>query len=400
VTDYRGVDWEQGPEWAELRRYRVERLTGAMRKEGLDAVLFTRLDAIRYATSFRPIYSMWFYGTRYVAIVTAEGHITFLVASGDHARVAQTMPWLTDLVPFPFVMAEGVPLIVGAIDRLGLGKARIGLDIMPVAVLLALRESLPEVTFVDGVGVLEEARRIKHPVEVEMLRGAAALADIGMQAALAKVRDGVPEISVSTAAAAAMMEAGSEDIPYYPLVISGSHVWLKYRFPTAKRLRRGETVWIDCGACIYNGYNGDIARIAVVEGRVTEEQRRIYRTIYDMLQAVIEAARPGTDIETLNAAVMDVAREAGYEEFCAPVILGHGIGTDLHELPAIGEKVKVGGGSSAAPPGRLEPNMVISAEPGIIVPGVGGGHLEDMIFVGSGGPEVLTRTPFENWLLE
>lgn len=398
--DYTGVDWEQGPEWAELRRYRLERLTKAMRTEGLDAVLFTRLDAIRYTTSFRPVYSMWFHGTRYVAIVTAGGHVTFLVASGDHARVTHTMPWLTDLVPFPFVMAEGVPLIVRAIDRLGLGRARIGLDMMPVAVLLALREHLPEATFVDGLGVLEEARRLKHPLEVEMLRRAAALADIGMQAALARVRDGVPEISVSTAAAAAMMEAGSEDIPYYPLVVSGPHAWLKYRFPTAKRLRRGETVWIDCGACIYNGYNGDIARIALVDGKVTHEQRRIYRTIYDMLQAVIGAARPGTSIEALNAVVMDVARKAGYEEFCAPVILGHGIGTDLHEVPAIGEKIKVREGSPTAPHGCLEPNMVISAEPGIIVPGVGGGHLEDMIFVGSEGPEVLTRTPFEEWLLE
>jgi Xaa-Pro aminopeptidase len=340
---------------------------------------------------------MWFHGTRYAVIVTAEGHVSFLVASGDYLRVTRTMPWLMDITPFPFVMLEGVPLITSTLKRLDLDQSRIGIDLLPVGVFLKLQEVLPKARFVDGMPALEEARLIKHPLEVEMLRGAAQLADLGMQAALEMIKEGITELEISAAAAAEMMRAGSEDITYYPLVISGANLWLKYRFPTAKRLWQGETVWIDCGACIYNGYNGDIARIVVVGRHPTQEQRRIYRTIYDMLQTAIRWARPGVEIEQLNGEVMEVVRKAGYEQYCPPTILGHGVGTDLHEAPAIGEKVKANGNNNHIK--HLEPNMVLAFEPGIIVPGVGGGHLEDMVLVTEEGPEVLTRTPFDEALL-
>lgn len=395
------VDYEQGPDFGALRAYRVQRLADAIKAHGLDAVMFTRLDAVRYITSFRPVYSMWFYGNRYVVLVTAEGHIRFLVASGDYARVLETMPWLTDNVSFPFEMTQGVPLIVQSLEAFDLGASRVGVDIMPFGVLDRLRQALPDLQLVDGLPVLEDARRIKHGVEIEMLRGAAQLADTGMRTALAAVKDGAVEQHVSAAAVEAMMEEGSEDAPYYPLVESGPHQWLKYRFPTMRQMRTGEMVWIDCGACIYNGYNGDIARIAVVDGRSTPEQRSIYRAIHRMLMTVQDMATAGTRADDMVAAVNEVVKDAGYEEYSSPVILGHGIGTDLHEAPAIGEPIKVPGANSADETSVvLEPNMVISCEPGIIVPGVGGGHLENMMLITDGRPEILTKTPFDDRMLD
>lgn len=395
------VDYEQGPDWSALRKYRVERLVQAMKAQGLDGVMFTRLDAVRYITSFRPVYSMWFYGNRYVVLVTADGHIRFLVASGDYARVQATMPWLTDIVSFPFEMTQGAPLIVEGLNDLGLGTARVGLDIMPYGVLELLTGALPQLQLVDGLPALEEARRIKHDVEIDMLRGAAYLADTGMRAALGAIRDGAVEQHVSAAAVKAMMEEGSEDAPYYPLVESGPHQWLKYRFPTMRHMRAGEMVWIDCGACIFNGYNGDIARIAVVDGRSTPEQRRIYQTIHRMLMTVQEMATAGTHADDLVSGVNEVVKEAGYEAYSSPVILGHGIGTDLHEAPAIGDPIKAPGADAAKhEPVVLERNMVISCEPGIIVPGIGGGHLENMMLISDGPAEILTKTPFEESMLE
>ena len=395
MAGFEGVDWHRGLDWAALRAYRLQRLSSAMQQQGLDAVLLSRLDTIRYATSFRPIYSMWFYSTRYIAIVTARGHVAFLVASGDYLRVKETMPWLEDVTPFPFSMLDGVPIIAQALERLDLGKARVGVDMIPTGVLLALQERLPQLRLADAMPAVESARRIKHPVEIELLRQAARLADVGMQAALEHLREGVAEMEVSARAAHAMMLAGSEDVPYYPLVISGPRTWLKFRFPTAAAVRTGDMVWLDCGACIYQGYNGDIARMAVVGGRPSAEQRRIYRTVYEMLQTVLRLARPGVETAELAAAAMEVARQAGYEAYTAPVILGHGVGTDLHETPVIGEKVAGARRQSE----RLEANMVLSAEPGIIVPGVGGGHLEDMFVVTDDGAEVLTRTPFDEAML-
>ena len=380
-------DWEAAPDWEALRAYRLDRLTGAMRRHQLDAVLYTRLDAVRYVTSFRPIYSMWFHGTRYAALLTAGGHLTFFVASGDYARLTRTMPWIADAIPFPFVFADGVPLIADAIKRLGLG-GKIGADLLPVGALRALEQAVPHVQFVDGVEVIDDARKIKHPIEVQMLRAAAEVADLGMQAAIDAVWPGATEIEVSTAAASAMMLAGSEDIPYYPLVASGDHAIYGYRFPTTKRIRAGEMVRIDCGAAIINGYNGDIARIAFA-GTPSQEQIKIYRAVYEMLRTGTDRLRPGVFTTEVVDAVAEVSRRWGYAEHTYFGILGHGLGTDLHEAPTVGEKVTGG-----RPPERLEAGMVVALEPGVLLPGVGGGHLEDVTLITDGEPEILTRTPF------
>ncbi|MGH2403470.1 MAG: M24 family metallopeptidase [bacterium] len=380
-------DWDGGSGWEDVRAYRLARLGDGLRRHHLDAVLYTKLDTIRYVASFRPIYSMWFHGTRYAVLLTAGGQLTFFVASGDMARVTTTMPWVPDPVPFPFVFADGVPLIAEAVRRLAL-KGRIGVDLLPVGALRTLEKALPEVAFVDGQEVIEDARRIKHPTEVAMLRAAAEVVDAGMHAAIAAVRPGATEIEVSAAAASAMMLAGSEDIPYYPLVASGEHGWLGYRFPTSKSIRPGEMVRIDCGAAIINGYNGDIARIAFPTP-AHDEQRRIYRAVHGMLQAGLDRLRPGVQTTDVVEAAAAVARKWGYAEHTYFGILGHGLGTDLHEAPTIGEKVAGG-----RPPQRLEPGMVIALEPGVLLPGVGGGHLEDVALVTTGAPEILTKTPF------
>lgn len=387
------VDWEQGIDWATVRQYRIQRVVEAIRRAGLDAVMYTRLDAIRYITSFRPVISLWFHGTRHVVFVTADGHIKFLVASGDLDRVKATMPWLTDYEPFPFLAGEGVGIVERAIQELKLSKACIGTDMLPFSLYAPLRERFPAASFVDGLPVIEEARRVKHPDEIKVIRRAAEVADIGMQTALAAVAPGVTEHEISAKAAYAMLLQGSEHMTYLPLVESGEHGWLGYRFPTDKRIRPGEMVYIDCGTCIINGYNGDIARTTVV-GRPTEEQKRIYRCMYDMLQAGTEALRPGVATTEVVAAIQKSAKTAGYWDYTYFGIVGHGIGTDLHEAPVIGEKVV-----ESKEVAVLMENEVVCLEPGVLVPGVGGGHVEDMILITKHGVEPLTKTPFDERLL-
>jgi len=336
---------------------------------------------------------LWFHGNRYIIFVTADGHVKFLVASGDLNRVRITMPWLTDYVPFPFLAGEGVAIVEEAIKELGLSASKIGTDMLPFSLYVPLRERLPRAVFLDGLPVIEKARRVKHPDEIQVIRQAAEVADIGMQTALATVAPGVTELEVSAAAVYAMTLEGSEDAPYLPLVESGEHGWLGYRFPTDKRIRSGEMVYIDCGACIINGYNGDIARTTVV-GQPTEDQKGIYRCMYDMLRAGTEQLRPGVTTTEVVEAIQKVAEAAGYWEYTYFGIVGHGIGTDLHEAPAIGEKVMATEKATV-----LMKNEVICLEPGVLLPGVGGGHVENMILISEDGPEPLTKTPFDEDLL-
>lgn len=387
------VDWEQRIDWDAIRTHRLNRIVEEIKVHNLDAVMYTKLDALRYVISFRSVFSVWFHGTRYAVIVTADGKVKFLVASGCLERVKKTMPWIKDYAPLPFIIAQGVNLIENSIRDLGLVEGRIGLDLIPLSLFEPMKKLLPKAIFVDGSPIIEKARRQKHPDEVKALRLAAEVVDIGMQTALNSIQPGITEHEVSTAATNAMLLAGSEDTPYMPLVCSGEHGSIGYRFPTDKRLKPGEMVYIDCGAAVVNGYNGDIARVTVV-GKPTEEQRKIYRCMLQMLQEGTDAIRPGVSTSDIAKACQHAADKAGYGKYTYYGIVGHGIGTDLHEAPPIGEKVVEGEEDV-----RLIENEVICLEPGVLVPGVGGGHVENMILVTPAGSEPLTRCSFEERLL-
>ncbi|MHB1394106.1 MAG: M24 family metallopeptidase [Clostridia bacterium] len=390
------VDYEQRIDWAKLRNYRTDRIVQQLKKKGLKAVMVSKIDSVRYATSFRGVYSWQFHGNRYIAIVTDEGHISFFVGSGEYARVTSTMPWLTDVEPFPFVMEEGYPMVERKLKELGITKGKVGIDMMSFGMTKLLREGFPDIEFVEGKSVIENAQIIKCPEEIECLRTAAQLADIGMTTMLDNLKEGVSEIEVSAAAVREMMLMGSEDIAYYPLVESGMHSWNTYKFPTEKRLQRGDMVWMDCGVPFINGYTGDIARTVVV-GPASQEKKRIYRGVYDMLHYAIEELRPGNSISKPVEAAEAAADRHGLLDKTYFGILGHGVGTDLHIAPILGDKTldKIDREIDT-----LEENMVISLEPGIFVQGIGGGALENMILITKNGPEVLTKTRFEDHLLK
>ena len=389
------VDWEQRIDWAAVRKHRLQRVVDEIKANDLDAVAFTKLDTIRYAISFRSVFSLWFHGNRYILIITRDGKVKFLVASGCYERVKTSMPWITDFVAFPFVMLHGVKIVQDAFKQLGLLNAKVGLDMLPFNVFSEMQRTMPNVKFHDGTPVIDKARRIKHPDEIKAIRLAAEIVDIGMETVMSMNKPGVTEMEISAAASYAMNLAGSEETPYMPLVCSGDHGTIGYRFPTDKRLRNGELLYSDCGAAVLNGYQGDIARTTVVGGKATNEQKKIYRCMVDMLLTGQNSVRAGISTAEIAQACQGAADKVGLGQYTYLGIVGHGIGTDIHEAPSIGDKV--GEGEAVE---HLIENEVICLEPGILLPGIGGGHVENMILVKKDGCEPLTKTAFDDRLLE
>jgi Xaa-Pro aminopeptidase len=388
------VDWEQRINWEAVRSHRLKRITDELKSHDLDAVMFTKLDAIRYAISFRSVFSLWFHGNRYILIITRDGRVKFLVASGCFERVKQTMPWIKDFEPFPFVMAHGLGIVEKAFKDLGLTKATVGLDMLPFNVFSGMTAALPHARFVDGSPIIESARRQKHPDEIKAIRLAAEVVDIGMEKALSLIKPGITEIEISSAASYAMNLVGSEETPYMPLVCSGDHGLLGYRLPTDKRLRRGELVYMDCGAAVLNGYNGDIARTTIVGDKATSDQKQIYKCMVAMLEAGTKALSPNVTTTEIAKACQGAAEAVGLGAYTYLGIVGHGIGTDIHEAPSIGDKVGKGEKDET-----IVENEVICLEPGILLPGTGGGHVENMILVTKNGGEPLTKTALDDRLL-
>ena len=157
-------------------------------------------------------------------------------------------------------------------------------------------------------------------------------------------------------------------------------------------------VWMDAGCCIINGYNGDIARTCVC-GKATTEQRKLFTAIYDMLWYGIEALQPGASLDAPLKAAYGAADKHGLLDKVYFGILGHGIGTDLHIAPTIGDLAVADGGKVEREVNTLQPGLGIALEPGIYLDGIGGGCCENMTLITENGPEVLTKTRFDERLL-
>lgn len=389
-------DWEQGIDFERLRAYRRDRLDRAMVEAGIDALMTTSVDHVRYMTSFRAITVPNFYVSRYASVQKAgEGLPYLLVASGDLARAQYAMPWMEGRIkPLPMDIRLGVNTFVGVLDKMGLSRARIGVDNVQFQLIQELAAARPDLTFVDGSPALAQAKVIKGPEEIELLRQASIIGEIGMRECIDAIHEGVSEIQVAAVGQAAMTLAGSEGGHHQPpFVASGENTVRLTRFPTQRRIRNGDVVLLDIG-CNYGGYQSDYAR-TVICGEPNEKQRHMYTAVLNALRAAIAQCRSGMCASEVDRASRNVLRDAGYEKYWYYGVTGHGIGITLHEPPIVGEAVASGGRDWV-----LEPGMVFSLEPSVHLPNVGGVRLEDTVVVTDGDPEVLTRTPFDSALYQ
>lgn len=396
------ADYEARIDWEALRRKRVERAQRLLRERGLDALLVWKDENVRYLTSLRAITLQYRATTQYGVALFPEGPSTLFLSGGEVARARDAMPWIGEFVVIPILEEPGlVDAVVGdevkrVLEKGGAAAGRVGLDGMTMPQWEAYRRHLPRAAFADGETLMQEVRRIKFPEEVQVMREAAAIADAVTETAIEAVRPGVRECEVAGEAMRTLFRLGGEYAHLAsPFVASGERMSPPTRFATDKLIREGDLVFIDIGAC-WNGYFGDEGR-AVICGRPSAVQRKVYRTVHACLEAAKGEMRPGRTTHQVAAAVRAAAAAAGLDRHLIHLFIGHGLGITPNEPPYIGEPQR------GAAEVTLEPGMAFAVEPLIWVPetrGGGGVRLEDTIVITDGEPEVLTRCGFDARLLE
>jgi Xaa-Pro aminopeptidase len=140
----------------------------------------------------------------------------------------------------------------------------------------------------------------------------------------------------------------------------------------------GDTVVVDIGGSMPDGYCSDCTRTYAVGGDPDPEFARYYTVLLDAQKRACDAVRPGVTAQSVDAAARDVIAAGGYGEHFIHRT-GHGIGLEEHEEPWI-----VAGNEVA-----LEPGMCFSIEPGIYLPGRRGARIEDIVAVTAEGVERL-----------
>jgi Xaa-Pro aminopeptidase len=284
----------------------------------------------------------------------------------------------------PDLGAEVARLLSSTVRRLGLVGARY----MPAYIERSLREALPTVEIVDASAQLNAVREVKSDEEIDWLRFNAALSDAAANAFLAAVRPGVSEKEVADEALHAARRAGADGFWTPISVASGPRTALYYALPTGRVLQAGEAVHMDCGV-MAGGYHGDIQRGRILAGDTPQALHGLARALVDIQDELVQDIRPGWSAGHAAEEFARLADDAGMGQYLhahargGKAVVGHGIGSDGHESPDL----YVG---SSTP---LREGMVVTLEPMLFIPGVGGAGIEDMLLITARGGQRLTQAP-------
>lgn len=229
-------------------------------------------------------------------------------------------------------------------------------------------------------GLIEQLRTVKCEWEVTNIKKAAAIADLALADMLGHVRLGVTEKDLATELDYKMQKLGSDGVSFDTILLFGSRSALPHGKPGNTQLKEGDMILIDFGAVV-NGYRSDMTRTYVYQS-ATAKQQHMYDTVIAAQNTSLELVKSGTNCIELNAASERVLFGAGYEEYAGKG-LGHGLGLHLHETPFITPKTHF----------VLQAGNVITIEPGIYIPELGGVRIEDDILVTHEGFECLTHAP-------
>jgi Xaa-Pro dipeptidase len=359
-----------------LRVGRRERAFAQMEAHDLDVLVLGRQANVRYFTG---VPQLWVAGTRpfgpICTVVRATGDI-YLNSTWDEG-----MP---DDIPHDHLygLAWNPMTLISVLQNIDGARAarRVGTDALSPTFATLLPMAFPDAELVDGELAMRAARRIKTPEEVTAIRSALRVAEAGLAAAVAELRPGMSEQSLTGALLEAMAAGGvctpaTQDGAW---VTSREHPWR--RAIGDGRVAEGDLVAFAAGA-LADGYVGEVGRTWPAGDSGGDATRTLYRRWNELWDRLLAACQPGAVASDLLAAYS----AAGEELPVMPVAHGLGLGFDPPVVsPAL---------PATAAEERLDPGMVLAVTAYVFADGVGAVFGRDAILISDGGPEVLTSSP-------
>jgi Xaa-Pro aminopeptidase len=229
---------------------------------------------------------------------------------------------------------------------------------------------------------VEELRRVKDAGEVDRIRAACAIADDAFGELAPRIADGMTERQFALALEFAMRDRGASAMSFDPIIAAGPNGAKPHAEPSDRTIERGELVVCDFG-CIVDGYCSDMTRTVSI-GDPGPDARHLYDVVFESQAAGKEAVAIAADCAAVDRASRDVIDAAGLGETFIHGT-GHGVGLDIHEAPRVSSSAR----------DTLRDGDVVTVEPGVYLPGVGGVRIEDTVVVTPNGALALTLTPKE-----
>ncbi|MFJ7826763.1 M24 family metallopeptidase [Psychrobacillus sp. NPDC096623] len=351
---------------------KLSKLRAALEENGVDALLITNGHNRRYMTGFT--------GTAGVAIISK----TDAVFITDFRYTEQAASEIKDfrIVQHTKTMMEEIATQITdmGINTLGFEKSDVTYSDFE------LYKQAIQADLVPLSGLVEKIRLIKTDEEISIIKAACRIADEAFEHIVNYIKPGMTELEVSNELEFFMRKKGATSSSFDTIVASGTRSALPHGVATNKVIEEGDFVTLDFGA-LYNGYISDTTRTLAV-GEPSDQLKEIYQVVLDSQLLALEKVKPGMTGKEADAIARDYIASKGYGEAFGHS-LGHGIGLEVHEGPGLSFRSDI----------VLEPGMVITIEPGIYLPNIGGVRIEDDALVTENGLEKLTHSTKELLIL-
>jgi len=344
----------------------IESIRAKLSAYGVDAMLLTGASNRLYTTGFP--------SSDGVALVTGGG--AWFFTDSRYIEAAEAAVQGAEVLSVGFGISY-VQRINEALDAMHVQKLGFEEQAMSHAEYLQYEKEL-HAALTPAQALMTELRASKSREELDRMIRAQRIAEQSLQEILGLISTDMTEKELAAELLYRMLRNGAEDKSFDPIVVSAEKSSMPHGVPGDVKIRKG-FLTIDFGAK-YAGYCSDMTRTLCV-GQPTEEMRRIYDTVLEAQLAGIAAAQAGVTGKAIDRAARDVIDAAGYGAYFGHSF-GHSLGIDIHEAP------------NAAPSNdRPMPlGAVVSAEPGIYLPGKFGVRIEDVLYLTENGNENLTRT--------
>jgi Xaa-Pro aminopeptidase len=351
---------------------RIERVKARLAHEfGADAMLVSSATNIRYLTGFAGVSAGLLLLPDRLALIADRRYRTRALQAVSAPHMSQIGIEVIDPSERTEVIKRSLPT-----------SARMVIEEnnMVMAEYTRLTTELPVVELVPAGDIVLEERLVKDAGEVARIRAAGAISDAAVEDLIAAVPIGWSELEIAAFLIERMIAFGAERAAFEPMVATAERSALAHSHPSRERLEEDMILLIDFGAEV-DGYKADMTR-TLWWGELAPDVSAAFDAVRKAYDAAAAELHPGASPESIDSASRTVLREHELEQFVIHPC-GHNIGLDIHEQPYFSSQFR----------GELATGNVVTVEPGVYIPDVGGIRLEDTFLVTDSGPLPITMSP-------
>lgn len=327
---------------------------------------------VRYLTGFT--------GDSSFLIVRASGEDLIVSDPRYEEQIEEECPGLATHMRKP--SENTFDIVCQQLDKLEIAQLVVESSSLSMSLFERLQTNTDIEGFISGTGEIERLRAIKDKNEIGLIRHSIQIAERAFKILREQLMPRQTERELAHELERVIRMLGGDRCGFDPIVAVGPRASLAHAVPGNSRVGDDALLLIDWGA-EYQGYRSDQTRV-LFNKRPSSRILKAFEAVYESQEKTIQALKPGVMISEIDRIARDViASHKLAKRFNHG--LGHGIGLEIHETPFIGK-------NDDQP---LREGMVVTVEPGVYFPGLGGVRLEDDILITKDGAELLCTLPKE-----